>query len=197
MADFPGEIYEARETENLPGIVFDAGNKRNMFSEDFQGLGAEITSIETLFKLFVDFIKVASDGKVAFGANEAQYSKFLLGDDDYDFGFDGPFALFSHKSGEQYGGWGVATSSDDWFLLYTDAVLPEVGWAGGGIFDTMNVYFNKFSVAPGGGAHIGLNKAPSTTSAVSIGGLPTSSAGLTTGDLWVDTTGGLNVLKIK
>lgn len=46
MADFPTTIFEARETENLPGIVYDAEEKRNFFSEDFQNLGAEITAIE-------------------------------------------------------------------------------------------------------------------------------------------------------
>ena len=50
MADFPTTIYEARDTENLPGIVFDPTNKRNMYSEDFQAQGAEITAIETYLK---------------------------------------------------------------------------------------------------------------------------------------------------
>ena len=34
------------------------------------------------------------------------------------------------------------------------------------------------------------------TSKLSVVGLPTSTAGLSTGDIWVDTTGGLNILKI-
>ena len=34
------------------------------------------------------------------------------------------------------------------------------------------------------------------TSKLSIIGLPTSSAGLNTGDIWIDTTGGLNIVKI-
>lgn len=48
MSEYPDEIFEARETENLPGIIYDLADKKNMFSEDFQNLGAEITAIETL-----------------------------------------------------------------------------------------------------------------------------------------------------
>lgn len=48
MSDFPIKIFNARETENLPGIVYDEDKKQNLFSEDFQNLGAEITSIETI-----------------------------------------------------------------------------------------------------------------------------------------------------
>lgn len=46
MADYPTDIFEVRETENLPGLVYDANDKRNFFSEDFQNLAAEITAIE-------------------------------------------------------------------------------------------------------------------------------------------------------
>jgi hypothetical protein len=48
MSDFPDAIYTPRETENLPGISYDPANKRNMYSEDFQNLGAEINAIETI-----------------------------------------------------------------------------------------------------------------------------------------------------
>jgi len=50
MADFPTSIYEERETENLPGIVFDANKKQNLYSEDFQNHASEITAIETYLK---------------------------------------------------------------------------------------------------------------------------------------------------
>lgn len=63
MAEFPSNIYEARETENLNGIVFDADDKKNFFSEDFQGLGAEITAIETYLKTLYDLI-TTQGGKV-------------------------------------------------------------------------------------------------------------------------------------
>lgn len=46
MAQFPDNIYTPRETENLPGIVYDPTNKQNMYSEDFQNLGGEIEAIE-------------------------------------------------------------------------------------------------------------------------------------------------------
>lgn len=46
MPEFPDNIYTPRETENLPGIIYDATDKKNMYSEDFQNLGAEINAIE-------------------------------------------------------------------------------------------------------------------------------------------------------
>lgn len=51
MADFPTSIFTMRETENLPGISYDATQKRNLYSEDIQALGGEITSIETILGL--------------------------------------------------------------------------------------------------------------------------------------------------
>lgn len=48
MAEFPDAIFEPRETENLPGLVYDAADKRTMFSEDFQNLGLEIKAIEEI-----------------------------------------------------------------------------------------------------------------------------------------------------
>lgn len=44
---FPSDIYTPRATENLPGIVYDATKKQNLFSEDFQNLGGEINAIES------------------------------------------------------------------------------------------------------------------------------------------------------
>lgn len=48
MPYYPSEIFTIRETENLPGIVYNPDNKRNIYSEDVQNLGAEITAIETI-----------------------------------------------------------------------------------------------------------------------------------------------------
>ena len=48
-------------------------------------------------------------------------------------------------------------------------------------------------------ASLGVNAAPTATSKVHLSGLPSGSSipgGLATGDVWVDTTGGLNILKI-
>jgi len=46
MPEFPDNIFTPRETENLPGLVYDENDKRNMYSEDFQNLGLEIKAIE-------------------------------------------------------------------------------------------------------------------------------------------------------
>lgn len=46
MAEFPSGIFTPRETENLPGLVYDVNDKRNLYSEDFQNLGLEIKAIE-------------------------------------------------------------------------------------------------------------------------------------------------------
>ena len=50
-----------------------------------------------------------------------------------------------------------------------------------------------FRITSGGSVGIGT---ASPGSKLSIVGLPTSTAGLSSGDIWVDTTGGLNILKI-
>lgn len=46
------------------------------------------------------------------------------------------------------------------------------------------------------GDHIGINGDATATSPLNITGLPTSAAGLASGDVWCDPTGGLNILKI-
>jgi len=58
MANFPDTIYTPRETENLPGIVYDPTQKTNMFSEDFQNLGNEINVIEQNLSLKNGWIPV-------------------------------------------------------------------------------------------------------------------------------------------
>jgi microcystin-dependent protein len=47
MADFPSSIYSQRATENLPGVTYDATKKTQFFAEDLQGLGDEVTAIES------------------------------------------------------------------------------------------------------------------------------------------------------
>lgn len=47
MADYPNAIYEQRELENLPGLEYDANNKKTLYAEDMRGLGDEVTAIET------------------------------------------------------------------------------------------------------------------------------------------------------
>ena len=48
MANFPNTIYTPRDTENLPGITFNPADKKNLYSEDFQGIGNELNAIETI-----------------------------------------------------------------------------------------------------------------------------------------------------
>lgn len=48
MADFPTTIYEERVTENLPGLVYDPTDKKNLYSEDFQHHAEEIIAIENV-----------------------------------------------------------------------------------------------------------------------------------------------------
>lgn len=47
MPEYPDDIFSPRETENLPGIVFNPADKKNLYSEDYQALGGEINAIET------------------------------------------------------------------------------------------------------------------------------------------------------
>lgn len=54
MADYPDAIFETRETENLPGLVFNPAQKTVLFSEDYQNLAAEITAIETVLGALVN-----------------------------------------------------------------------------------------------------------------------------------------------
>lgn len=51
MAEYPENIYEQRTLENLPGIVFDALQPRNLFAEDILNLANEIIAIETVLGL--------------------------------------------------------------------------------------------------------------------------------------------------
>lgn len=43
---FPDDIYSQRELVNLPGIEFDAENKKTLYAEDISRIGNEITNIE-------------------------------------------------------------------------------------------------------------------------------------------------------
>lgn len=75
---------------------------------------------------------------------------------------------------------------------------PANAWTSRMAFYTMNGYggalIERMAIDNSGNVGIGTT-APG--SKLSIVGLPTSSAGLSAGDIWVDTTGGLNILKIK
>lgn len=46
MADYPNNIFTQRELENLPGIAYNPADKKTLFAEDMQALGAEVTALE-------------------------------------------------------------------------------------------------------------------------------------------------------
>jgi hypothetical protein len=87
-------------------------------------------------------------------------------------------------------------------------------WASSGMIETNGVGGLGFSaIGPGGirfyvngstvpnmsidvNGSVGIGTLPNAYTRLSIAGLATSTASLTTGDVWVDTTGGLNILKI-
>lgn len=48
MADYPTTVFDFRDIENLPGIVYDSLKKQNLFAEDILAIVAEIIAIETL-----------------------------------------------------------------------------------------------------------------------------------------------------
>lgn len=50
MADFPDTVFNLRDIENLPGITYDADNKKALFAEDLQNIAAEISAIEEHFQ---------------------------------------------------------------------------------------------------------------------------------------------------
>lgn len=48
MADYPTTIYEHRDMENWPAVLYDPTKKTMIYAEDFLKLAAEVTSIETV-----------------------------------------------------------------------------------------------------------------------------------------------------
>lgn len=44
---YPDDIYVQRALENLPGLEYDALNKKTLFAEDILNIGHEVTAIET------------------------------------------------------------------------------------------------------------------------------------------------------
>lgn len=157
MADFPDTIYEARETENLPGIVFDPDNKRNLYSDDFQGLASEISAIETYLETLYAILSVVDDELVNTSANpcyklvagaggQAKVCYYRVGD-----------AKFVHG--------------------YRDAT-------------------QKYVIAVGAGLEANEAITIDSSKVVALPHVPTSASGLSSGDIWCDTTGGLNILKV-
>lgn len=45
---YPDTIYEQRELENLPGLVYEPDNKKTLFAEDIMTIGTDLHNIEEL-----------------------------------------------------------------------------------------------------------------------------------------------------
>lgn len=72
VAQYPTAIYTERETENLPGIVYDANKKTNLFSEDFQRHAEEIIAIETALGVDMENIPTGEIHNMPNGGNTGQ-----------------------------------------------------------------------------------------------------------------------------
>ena len=84
--------------------------------------------------------------------------------------------------------------SNAYFLSGNLAAGTEVTLIGRNVSNQVSIDPDGYQTVFGGNVGIGTT---TPGSKLSIVGLPTSSAGLSAGDIWVDTTAGLNILKIK
>jgi hypothetical protein len=66
-ASYPNDIYEERETENLPGLVYDPTKKQNLYSEDFQRHAQEIIAIENALGINLSNISVSVVSRILDG----------------------------------------------------------------------------------------------------------------------------------
>ena len=93
-------------------------------------------------------------------------------------------------------GWGNAASAS--IRGYADETFTTTAHGTRFTISTANIGSNtqteKMRITANGSVNIG--GATTSTSKLNIAGLPTSAAGLNAGDIWIDTTGGLNILKI-
>lgn len=51
MAEFPSNIYEPREIENVPGQTYDPSKKTRLYADDLNASNAEIVAIENVLGL--------------------------------------------------------------------------------------------------------------------------------------------------
>jgi hypothetical protein len=76
-AKYPTQLYTERETENLPGILYDADKKQNLFSEDFQRHAEEIIAIETALGVNMGNIPTpptkATGAEIDTGTNDTKF----------------------------------------------------------------------------------------------------------------------------
>lgn len=104
MSDFPTKIYQGRDTENLPGIVFNPADKKNFYSEDFQNLVSEIKAIETYLEditglsLFGD-LNIPTGNDIKNSGAGTQYNTIRVYKSE-----DGSMVFDTHYGSDEYGG---------------------------------------------------------------------------------------------
>lgn len=111
MADFPDSIFEGREIENVPGVVYDETKTTRIYAEDVQKIFDEITAIETILGTdpqgAFDTVKAWLEDLAAGGGGTIWYAGSGVPDDSV--GNDGDF-YFRTSNGAVYekasGTWG-------------------------------------------------------------------------------------------
>jgi len=209
---FPDDIFEGRETENLNGIVYDPTDKKNLFSEDIQAIFAEITEIETLFQVFAQKFSVVDDpsfgtlvnfsnslssyaGEISFQAlpNDNHYSIVQFLGNDYNDRIGFIFRDVPDSTGLSVA---CVTFFDTNIGQRALQFLTNDAHVGGGIPINFQYLGGNLNFIPNGGGNVGIGQYASSTSILAVSGFPTDSSGLSAGDVWCDTTGGLNILKV-
>lgn len=100
---YPNSIYKQRELENLPGVEFDAENKKTLYAEDILGHGAEITAIEEALEsmptsyIWGNLAKATNDPT---RIDEAIAEAVVAHNDDPDAHLGQGQALESHRAAE-------------------------------------------------------------------------------------------------
>lgn len=62
MAEFPGDIYDPRDIENMPGVVYDPDKKTIVYAEDVNGANEEIVAIETALGAYSPALNTPASG---------------------------------------------------------------------------------------------------------------------------------------
>ncbi len=143
-----------------------------------------------------DYFYVRGDGNVGIGTTSPGTALEVAADRHV-----APLAILRNTgTGSVVNGLGLYTDwsnsgARNWGLIFNavaggDFTLRQSNTQGGNPFSAGT---DRFYIDGSGNVGIGTT---TPGSKLSIVGLPTSSAGLSAGDIWVDTTGGLNILKI-
>lgn len=73
MADYPGQLFDPRVIENMPGVVYDANKATVLFAEDLNATNDEVVAVETyLGKIEDDVLPQTSDWLQWFYDKEAK-----------------------------------------------------------------------------------------------------------------------------